>query len=734
MKVKNKIFSIFLVLTLLISNLTYVSVLADGSDNFSAVARVQQLGILTEGITDINGFITREQLLEGLVVASDMVQKAEALIGTTIYPDIESYSKLSGYVNAVTSKGLMYGMPNGYFHPERGVTYAEACTIMVKLLGYTDSDVTGVWPNNYINKAIELDLTEGLSFKRNNKVTVLAAAVMFNNLLDTNIKKVSASAQDQKFSDFIALYSDYVVLENSITSSSLGSNSVLTDKGTLYFSNPDMKLEVGNKYRLNVEEKNINKVFGQIKETVSITIDSVIENTVYYKDGFVQKSMNMPSEPAYYYHGAKQNYSSLNTVLKPNTTVIFAYSDDKASFEYAIVIDPVYSKPQVAVGFDASLNGLGDISFDLNVPFMKNGQNVSKYEIEELDVVYNVTNISGNNRTIVIFNNRAEGNVKALLPNGIAPTSIQIDNGSYNFSKDMNLSKLSSIKIGDKVSALLGYDGKVVDIVKIDYKTASEVDVRILGNVNTADNLLENQVLTDSGNKYFFLDSVGKLEVGGKYRVVVDGDTIVKIKKKLNSLDIFSVRSVSDITISYGGGETASEMILPRISTYYYHGAKTDYNAVLASLKPTSSIILSKIDGVYEYGVIVDPVYSKPILNNYANKDSIEALDDDKYLFMYRNGSYLNGIGWLEMGDVVYNVTDLWNMNRYIYVSNTKVRGKVAAIQPNKISPKSIQIGNVTYNFSKYFDSSLIYKNDIGTDSYVTLTLDMDGKVIDISK
>lgn len=733
MKIKKSAISKIILSIIMVTNLFYSAVLADTLNYSDSIMRIQQLCILKGDIEDPNSYITRGQLVEALVVASDMTQRAEALVGATIYPDIESYSQLSGYVNAVTSKGLMLGMPDGYFHPEKGVTYAEISTMLVKLLGYTDSDVAGVWPSNYINKAAELKLTEGLGFRRNERVTFASAAIMFDRLLNTNIKKANASAQDQKFSDYIALYSDYIILDNSTTSSSLSSNAVLTDKGTLYLPNSDMKLEVGNKYRLNIDDKNISKVYGQIKESVRVTVDSVIENTVYYKEGLVQKSMNMPSEPVYYYHGAKQNYSNLNTVLKPNTTIVFAYSDDKTSFDYAVVVDPVYSKPQVAVKFVPNANGIGNINFDSRTPFMKNGQNVSKYDIEELDVVYSVTDIQGNNRTIAIFNNRAEGNIKALLPNGIAPTSIQIDNGNYNFSKDMDLSKLSSLRIGDKVSALLGYDNKVVDIVKIDYKTAAEVELKILGNVNTSDNLLDNQVLTDSG-KYFFLDTVGKLEVGGKYKVVVDGDTIVRIKGKQNSLDILSVRSVNDITVYYGGGETVSEMVLPRISTYYYHGAKTDYNTVLASLKPTSSIILAKVDGIYEYGVIVDPVYSKPIINNYTNKDAIEALDDSKYLFIYRNGSYLNGIGWLEMGDVVYNVSDLWGMNRYIYVSNTKVKGRVSAIQPNKISPKSIQIGNVTYNFSKYFDSSLLYKNDIGTDNYVTLTLDMDGKVIDISK
>lgn len=640
---------------------------------------------------------------------------------------------LSGYVNAVVNKGLMYGMPDGYFHPEMNITYAEACTIMVKLLGYTDTDVSGVWPSNYINKASDLKLTDGLKFRKNDKVTVLAAAVMFDNLLDTNVKGTTT-----KFSDSIALYGDYIIMDDSITDTKLSSNAVLTDKGILYLQDSSAKLEVGNKYRLNVDNSNITKIYGKIRETVSVTIDSVIENTIYYKDGLVQKSMSIPSEPAYYSHGTKQAYSGLTSVLKPNTKIVFTYNEDKTGFEYAVIIDPVYSKPEVAVNFDTNNNSLGSIDFDASTPFMKNGQSISKYEIEDLDVVYSVTDINGSNRTIVVYNDRAEGKIKAMLPNGISPTTIQIEDKSYSFSKDMDLSKLSSFKVGDKVSALLGYDGKVVDIVKIDYKTANEKEVKIVGNSKTIDTLLENQVKTDIGT-FYFLDSAANLEIGGKYKVIIDDteNTIVKIKKKENSLDNYSVRNVIDSTVYYGGGKEPASMVLPRIATYYYNGEKTDYATVLSNLKPSSSIVLAKVDGKYEYGVVADPIYSKPILNNYANKNIIDNLNEDNYLFIYRNGTYVNGKGWLEDSDVVYTVSDLWNINSYIYASNTKKRGRITNIAPNRISPTSITISisgtATTFTFNKDFDKTTIVSKDFDVDDYVGLILDKDGKVLDIN-
>lgn len=733
MKMKKSAVGIMLLVMVMIGSMSPTAVFADSSNISESIMRVQQLGILSStGVEDLNSDITRGQLVEALVAAADLADSAENLIGSTIFPDIDPNSNLSGYVNAVIGKGLMYGMPDGYFHPERGVTYAEACTIMVKLLGYTDADVAGVWPSNYINKASELELTKGMKFKRNDKVNVVYAAVMFSNLLDTNHKLTG-----KKFSETIALYSDYVILDDSTTDSKLSSNAVRTDKGVLYLLDSNTRLQVGNKYRLKVEDGNINKVYGTTKETVSITLDSIIENTIYYKDNFVPKSMNIPAEPTYYHLGQAQAYNTVSSTLKPNSIIVFAYNDDKTGFEYAVIIDPLYSKPEVAVNFDANADSLGSITFDPITKVMKNGEAISKQDIEELDVVYSVTNIYGNNRTIVVFDGRTEGTIKAFGQQGGVPTSITIDaNAALNFSKDMNLGKLSSFKAGDKVAALLDYNGKlVVDVVKIDYKT-TEKEVKILGNSKTISELTENQVRTDQGD-YYLLNSVGDLEIGGKYKVSVDDAeaTIVKVKKNMNSLDIFSVRRVEDNTVYYGGGSEPASMILPRIATYYYGGKKTDYSTVLSSLSPSSSIVLAKVDGKYEYGIIADPIYSKPLINNLANIEKIRSIDVDDYMFINRDGSYVNGTSWLEQSDVVYTISDLWDINKFIYVTNNaKVRGRVSA-QPT-LSPSNITISvggkDTVYSFSKYFDKSKISTQGIVKDKSVTIILDREQKIIDM--
>jgi hypothetical protein len=729
MKIKKSAVSILLVMCLIISSLVPSMVFADAPDNSAAIIRLQQLGVVDSSITDVNSQLTRAQLAKAIAVAKDLTDEAATLSGSTIFPDVESYSELSGYVNALLSRGLMYGRPDGYFHPEGGVSYSEACIILVKLLGYTDSDVTGMWPNNYISKATDLKLNDKITLKKNENITVGVAAVMLDRLLDTNMKKANTAEAEKTFSEYVSLYTDIVVYDNALTYSSLAANAVLTDKGTYYLSDANAKLQAGNTYRVTLDDNNIEKVYGKIKKLLSYTVESAIDNRIYYKENNITKNMTLPSDIGYYYHGIKQNYEKLNDILKTNTTVVFAYNDNNTAYEYAVVVDAIYSKPQVVEKADLVSDKFGNITFDESTKIIKNGEVIAKSDIEEMDVVYSVTDVNGGNRCIFVYNDRAEGNINSFSPNGPAPTSIQIDSSNYSFSKDMTLAEVSEFNTGDKVSALLGYDRKVVALRKIDYKTRNEIKVKILGNVKTSDDLIDNQVRTDVG-VYYVLDNAGALEVGGKYTVIVDEDTIVKVKKKENTLENYGVKSVYENTITYSNGKALGSIDLPQISIYYYRGKKTDYKTVVESLKLGSSVILAKNSDSYEYGVIVDPVYSKPIISSYENKETIDKIYRDGALFIYKDGGFHKSIDYIWNRDVVYTVSDLWNTNKYLYVCNTRVSGRVKNILPNKIDPETLQIGDTNYGFSKYFDINKLSQAKI--DSYVTISLDMNNKIINI--
>lgn len=103
---------------------------------------------------------------------------------TTIFPDLRASHWAAGHVNlAVRKLRLINGLPDGTFAPDKAVTFGEAVTILMRLLGYTDADAGAIWPDGYLNLAAGAKLTEGLSLSGTGSITRAQAAKLFVNAL-----------------------------------------------------------------------------------------------------------------------------------------------------------------------------------------------------------------------------------------------------------------------------------------------------------------------------------------------------------------------------------------------------------------------------------------------------------------------------------------------------------------------------------------------------------------------
>ena len=97
----------------------------------------------------------------------------------------------TGYVNYAASKevGLIHGMPDGTFAPNRAITYGEAVAILARLLGYNDKDTGGIWPDGYIALASAAGMTKGLSIAGGAAINRAQAAKLFVNALSSENAK-----------------------------------------------------------------------------------------------------------------------------------------------------------------------------------------------------------------------------------------------------------------------------------------------------------------------------------------------------------------------------------------------------------------------------------------------------------------------------------------------------------------------------------------------------------------
>ena len=57
-----------------------------------------------------------------------------------MYADVPAGSENAGYINLVSSEGVLTGNGDGTFSPDDGITYASAVTAAIRMLGYTSAE------------------------------------------------------------------------------------------------------------------------------------------------------------------------------------------------------------------------------------------------------------------------------------------------------------------------------------------------------------------------------------------------------------------------------------------------------------------------------------------------------------------------------------------------------------------------------------------------------------------
>lgn len=129
--------------------------------------------------------VTRAQFAKMAVVALDLDDAAKLSAGTTKFADVSADHWASGYINIADQRGLIKGYPDKTFNPEGNVTYAESLTILVRAVGLgTVVEKDGVWPANYVSRAAQEGISDGVAKPGNSAAIRGDVAKLFVNTLD----------------------------------------------------------------------------------------------------------------------------------------------------------------------------------------------------------------------------------------------------------------------------------------------------------------------------------------------------------------------------------------------------------------------------------------------------------------------------------------------------------------------------------------------------------------------
>lgn len=154
---------------------------------------LKQIGIY-EGYEDgslrLERNITRTEFAVLAVRLIDKVSEEPTNRGKTVFRDVPSSFWGSGYINIAVANGLLVGdAGTNLFRPQGQITYAEATTVLVRLLGYEEAVVGSDWPTNFMNKAQDLNLTKNINIKPNDPISRGDIAVLIYNALEVTMGK-----------------------------------------------------------------------------------------------------------------------------------------------------------------------------------------------------------------------------------------------------------------------------------------------------------------------------------------------------------------------------------------------------------------------------------------------------------------------------------------------------------------------------------------------------------------
>ena len=158
---------------------------ASASGSNTAVQTAVTLGGLTSDQTaNLAAPLTRGALTKLMVAFSAYRESAKTQGSTgTLFSDVGSGSAYAPYVRIAVQQGWISGYTDGSFRPDNAVTLEEACTTVLKLLGYDVTTLSGTFPAAQLNKANELGLRDNLTKAQGEGMTLEDSAVLLYNAL-----------------------------------------------------------------------------------------------------------------------------------------------------------------------------------------------------------------------------------------------------------------------------------------------------------------------------------------------------------------------------------------------------------------------------------------------------------------------------------------------------------------------------------------------------------------------
>ena len=391
------------------------------------------LGALGIMIGDEGGFrpddtVTRAEFAKIAVYALGLKDVAEASKGVSKFPDVSIDHWANGYINVASAQKIVIGHDTGLFAPEDVISYQEAITILIRVLGYEPQAVSrGTYPTGYLVTASDIGLTKKANMESTKGASRGITAQLTYNALTINLMEQVGYGDGAKYEvvdktllkDKLGITKDEgIVTGNSVTrlenTSALKKGEVQIGDKIFYAGTSKADQMLGQYVIYYVEtkdngdetvilamaDKNKNKF---ITISASDLAEEITENSTsifYYPDEDSDKEELMLSDKVNVIYNDKAG--SLKNPLTGTITLLETTRDDKYDTvfinEYVNYVVDSTSSASKKIYDKNGLTAL-DLNTDTNKNLVvsivdKDGNEVKFEDIKEWDIlsVYKNTN------------------------------------------------------------------------------------------------------------------------------------------------------------------------------------------------------------------------------------------------------------------------------------------------------------------------------------------------------
>ena len=512
--------------------------------------------------------LTRAEFCK-LAVTAMGIDDASPYASYTIFPDVHASHWAARYVNAALrhpefkDNYIIRGYADGTFGPDKPLTYGEVCTMLLRMLGYKESDIGPFWPADYIAQANALGLTRGVSLRdAKTPVTRGDAATMLLNTLGTATYANGAEGEPLISKVSSSTVKNCILLETSETDSSLASDEALFfENGTLgtarKTAGPLDRSLIGVYGTLVIGKKGENVAVGVVPDTASrqetYKVTSAAADRIVTETGTFRPDRTTPT----YISGTTQTGNSekgltpLSEVwssILPGDT-LNAYYNEYGTLTLLAVLPNTST-----VSANTFVYGLATSA---NIPaeykIVKNGAIIDRSGLKKYDVV----TLDAAKKQALVSDTRLSGRYKAGTPTVSYPQKVEMYGNSYSIS-DNAAAFFKDIKLKDYITLLFDANGSVAAAFP-----RSTVSADMQGIVTHIDGEKATVTLTNGLTlRDMEIDKLEKPTVlmGRLVSVSTNGDKAVLVKRSLSG-KASGEWSIADARL---GTKTVS----PRVNVY----------------------------------------------------------------------------------------------------------------------------------------------------------------------